>query len=194
MAFAQIKPAKINLSLFGRLSFPKVEDQGRTVLLLGFDQDVVDVGLDGTHGKEELVSDLLVRFAQHNQTHDFGFAVGELVGVAIEGHLLFDVSIKIADVLFLGRLLHANRKHVIGIDDQQNRKVARKDVLAKVALGQVQLQPRGCQAHGNNKDVVEILGNDATDQNSADNQVLLLVVDTCLQLDLCALACRPKDI
>ena len=52
MAFAQIKPAKINLSLFGRLSFPKVEDQRRAVLLLGFDQDVVDVGLDGAHGKE----------------------------------------------------------------------------------------------------------------------------------------------
>ena len=85
MAFAQIKPAKINLSLFGRLSFPKVEDERRAVLLLSFDQDVVDMGLDGAHGKEELVSDLLVRFAQHNQTHDFGFAVGELVGVAIEG-------------------------------------------------------------------------------------------------------------
>ena len=52
MAFAQIKPAKINLPLFDRLSFPKVEDQGRAVLLLGFDQDVVDVGLDGAHGKE----------------------------------------------------------------------------------------------------------------------------------------------
>ena len=76
-----------------------MEDERRAVLLLSFDQDVVDMGLDGAHGKEELVSDLLVRFAQHNQTHDFGFAVGELVGVAIEGHLLFDVSIKIADVL-----------------------------------------------------------------------------------------------
>ena len=52
LAFAQIKPAKINLPLFDRLSFPKVEDQGRAVLLLGFDQDVVDVGLDGAHGKE----------------------------------------------------------------------------------------------------------------------------------------------
>ena len=51
-AFAQIKPAKINLSLFGRLSLPKVEDERRAVLLLGFDQDVVDVGLDGAHGKE----------------------------------------------------------------------------------------------------------------------------------------------
>ena len=171
-----------------------MEDQGRTVLLLGFDQDVVDVGLDGTHGKEELVSDLLVRFAQHNQTHDFGFAVGELVGVAIEGHLLFDVSIKIADVLFLGRLLHANRKHVIGIDDQQNRKVARKDVLAKVALGQVQLQPRGCQAHGNNKDVVEILGNDATDQNSADNQVLLWLLTRAFSSTCVLLRAVQKDI
>ena len=27
LAFAQIKPAKINLSLFSRLSLPKVEDQ-----------------------------------------------------------------------------------------------------------------------------------------------------------------------
>ena len=52
MAFAQIKPAKINLSLFGRLSLPEVEDQRRAVLLLGFDQDVVDVGLDGAYGKE----------------------------------------------------------------------------------------------------------------------------------------------
>ena len=52
LTFAQIKPAKINLSLFGRLSLPKVEDQRRAVLLLGFDQDVVDVGLDGAHGKE----------------------------------------------------------------------------------------------------------------------------------------------
>ena len=51
-AFAQIKPAKINLSLFGRLSLPKVEDERRAVLLFGFDQDVVDVGLDGAHGKE----------------------------------------------------------------------------------------------------------------------------------------------
>ena len=51
-AFAQIKPAKINLSLFGRLSLPKVEDERCAVLLLGFDQDVVDVGLDGAHGKE----------------------------------------------------------------------------------------------------------------------------------------------
>ena len=52
LAFAQIKPAKINLSLFGRLSLPKVEDERRAVLLFGFDQDVVDVGLDGAHGKE----------------------------------------------------------------------------------------------------------------------------------------------
>ena len=51
-AFAQIKPAKINLSFFGRLALPEVEDQRRAVLLLGFDQDVVDVGLDGAHGKE----------------------------------------------------------------------------------------------------------------------------------------------
>ena len=112
-----------------------MEDERRAVLLFGFDQDVVDVGLDGAHGKEELVSDLLVRFAQYDQTHNFGLTVGELVGVAIEGHLLFDVSIKIADVLFLGRLLHANRKHVIGVDNEQDRKVTRKDVLAKVALG-----------------------------------------------------------
>ena len=27
LAFAQIKPAKINLSLFGRLALPKVEDE-----------------------------------------------------------------------------------------------------------------------------------------------------------------------
>lgn len=98
--------------------------------------------------REELVSDLLVRFAQYDQTHNFGLTVGELVDVAIEGHLLFDVSIKIADVLFLGRLLHANRKHVIGIDDQQNRKVARKDVLAKVALGQVQRSQEGARLMG----------------------------------------------
>ena len=52
LTFAQIKPAKINLSLFGRLSLPKVEDERRAVLLFGFDQDVVDVGLDGAHGKE----------------------------------------------------------------------------------------------------------------------------------------------
>ena len=52
LAFAQIKPTKINLSLFGRLSLPKVEDERRAVLLFGFDQDVVDVGLDGAHGKE----------------------------------------------------------------------------------------------------------------------------------------------
>ena len=52
LAFAQIKPTKINLSLFGRLAFPEVEDEGRAVLLLGFDQDVVDVGFDGAHGKE----------------------------------------------------------------------------------------------------------------------------------------------
>ena len=52
LAFAQIKPAKINLSLFGRLALPKVEDERGAVLLLGFDQDVVDVGLDGAHGKE----------------------------------------------------------------------------------------------------------------------------------------------
>lgn len=52
MAFTQIKPAIINLSLFGRLSLPKVEDERRAVLLFGFDQDVVDVGLDGAHGKE----------------------------------------------------------------------------------------------------------------------------------------------
>ena len=56
----QIKPAKINLSLFSRLSLPKVEDERGAVLLLGFDQDVVDVGLDGVHGKEQLVSNLLV--------------------------------------------------------------------------------------------------------------------------------------
>lgn len=77
----------------------------------------------------------MVRLAQHNQTHDLGLAVGELVGVAIEGHLLFDVSIKVADVLFLGCFLHTDRKHVIGVDNQQDGKVARKDVLAKVALG-----------------------------------------------------------
>ena len=52
LAFAQIKPTKINLSLFGRLTFPEVEDERGAVLLLGFDQDVVDVGLDGAHGKE----------------------------------------------------------------------------------------------------------------------------------------------
>ena len=52
LAFAKIKPTKINLSLFGRLSLPKVEDERRAVLLFGFDQDVVDVGLDGAHGKE----------------------------------------------------------------------------------------------------------------------------------------------
>ncbi len=52
LAFAQIKPTKINLSLFSRLSLPKVEDERGAVLLLGFDQDVVDVGLDGAHGKE----------------------------------------------------------------------------------------------------------------------------------------------
>ena len=52
LAFAQIKPTKINLSLFGRLTLPKVEDERGSVLLLGFDQDVVDVGLDGAHGKE----------------------------------------------------------------------------------------------------------------------------------------------
>ena len=60
LAFAQIKPAKINLSLFSRLSLPKVEDERGAVLLLGFDQDVVDVGLDGVHGKEQFVSNLLV--------------------------------------------------------------------------------------------------------------------------------------
>ena len=58
--FAQIKPAKINLSLFGRLALPEAENERRAVLLLGFDQDVVDVGLDGAHGKEQLVSNLLV--------------------------------------------------------------------------------------------------------------------------------------
>ena len=52
LTFAQIKPTKINLSLFGRLALPKVEDERGAVLLLGFDQDVVDMGLDGTHGKE----------------------------------------------------------------------------------------------------------------------------------------------
>jgi hypothetical protein len=52
LAFAQIKPTKINLSLFGRLTLPKAEDERGSVLLLGFDQDVVDVGLDGAHGKE----------------------------------------------------------------------------------------------------------------------------------------------
>ena len=35
LAFAQIKPAKINLSLFGRLSLPKVEDQGGAFLRKG---------------------------------------------------------------------------------------------------------------------------------------------------------------
>ena len=60
LSFAQIKPAKINLSLFSRLSLPKVEDERGAVLLLGFDQDVVDVGLDGVHGKEQFVSNLLV--------------------------------------------------------------------------------------------------------------------------------------
>ena len=35
-------------------------DERRAVLLLGFDQDVVDVGLDGAHGKEQLVNNLLV--------------------------------------------------------------------------------------------------------------------------------------
>ena len=52
LAFAQIKPTKINLSLFGRLSLPEMQDQRRAVLLFGFDQDIVDVGLDGAHGKE----------------------------------------------------------------------------------------------------------------------------------------------
>ena len=52
LAFAQIKSTKINLSLFGRLALPKVEDQRGAVLLLGFDQDVMDVGFDGAHGKE----------------------------------------------------------------------------------------------------------------------------------------------
>ena len=52
LAFAQIKPTKINQSLFGRLTLPEVEDERGAVLLLGFDQDVVDVGLDGAHGKE----------------------------------------------------------------------------------------------------------------------------------------------
>ena len=52
LAFAQVKPIKIDLSLFGRLTFPKMQDECRAVLLLGFDQDVVDVGLDGAHGKE----------------------------------------------------------------------------------------------------------------------------------------------
>lgn len=52
MAFAQIKLAKINLSLFGRLALSEVEDERRAVLLLSFDQDVEDVGLDGAHGKE----------------------------------------------------------------------------------------------------------------------------------------------
>ena len=136
----------------------------------------------------------MVRLAQHDQAHDLGLAVGKLVGVAVEGHLLFDVSIKIADILFLGCLLHADRKHVIRVDNQQDGKVASEDVLAKVALGQVQLQPRGRQAHGNHQDVVEVLGNDAANQNGADNQVFLLVVNTCLQLNLCTLVSRPKDI
>jgi hypothetical protein len=35
LTFAQIKPAKINLSLFGRLSLPKVEDQGGAFLRKG---------------------------------------------------------------------------------------------------------------------------------------------------------------
>lgn len=52
LAFAKIKPTQINLSLFGKLTLPEVKDQRRTVLLFGFDQDVVDVGLDGAHGKE----------------------------------------------------------------------------------------------------------------------------------------------
>jgi hypothetical protein len=52
LAFAQIKLAKINLSLFGRLALSEVEDERRAVLLLSFDQDVEDVGLDGAHGKE----------------------------------------------------------------------------------------------------------------------------------------------
>ena len=47
LAFAQIKLAKINLSLFGRLALSEVEDERRAVLLLSFDQDVEDVGLDG---------------------------------------------------------------------------------------------------------------------------------------------------
>ena len=37
-----------------------MEDERGAVLLLGFDQDVADVGLDGVHGKEQLVSNLLV--------------------------------------------------------------------------------------------------------------------------------------
>ena len=60
LAFAQINSVKINLSLFGRLALPEVGDERRAVLLLGFDQDVVDVGLDGAHGKEQLVNNLLV--------------------------------------------------------------------------------------------------------------------------------------
>ena len=83
---------------------------------------------------------------------------------------------------------------MIGVDNQQDGKVASEDVLAKVALGQVQLQPRGRQAHGNYQDVVEVLGNDAANQNGADNQVFLLVVNTCLQLNLRTLASCPKDI
>lgn len=35
LTFAQIKPAKINLSLFGGLSLPKVEDQGGAFLRKG---------------------------------------------------------------------------------------------------------------------------------------------------------------
>ena len=38
--------------LLRNLAFPEVEDEGCAVLLLGFDQDVVDVGFDGAHGKE----------------------------------------------------------------------------------------------------------------------------------------------
>lgn len=52
LTFVQIKPTRINLSLFGRLTFPKMQDERGAVLLFGFDQDVVDVGLDGAHGKE----------------------------------------------------------------------------------------------------------------------------------------------
>lgn len=35
LTFAQIKPTKINLSLFGGLSLPKVEDQGGAFLRKG---------------------------------------------------------------------------------------------------------------------------------------------------------------
>ncbi len=55
------------------------EDELDAVAGLGLGDEVADVGLDGGHGKPELVADLLIGEAPCDECEDLGFTVSERV-------------------------------------------------------------------------------------------------------------------